>query len=252
MRRYIGLIAVLTLAANLSNAQNTAGTGERPVAVGSDEIPVYRVSRTNAAIAIDGKLDAAWQNASAVELQFPWESQTGAKQKTEVRLLWDDRYLYVFYACEDKDIVAIYTNRDDPTYRDDAVELFINPRPEQEGTYYGLEMNAGAVLYDYVAVMPRFFFKRFQMNGVQLAVHVRGTRNVRGNEDQGWNLELAIPWENFEILGQKPKAGARWRAQLNRWDGVEPDRRLSMWVNPQVENSWPHVPSRFGWLEFSD
>lgn len=59
MRRYIGLIAVLTLAANLSNAQNTAGTGERPVAVGSDEIPVYRVSRTNAAIAIDGKLDAA-------------------------------------------------------------------------------------------------------------------------------------------------------------------------------------------------
>jgi hypothetical protein len=230
---------LLSLAGLLGAQQDTA-------------IPTYPVGRATQPPAIDGELDAVWQAAPMITLQFPWENQTGAKQKTEARLLWDDRALYVFYACEDEDIVALFSNRDDPTYRDDAVEIFINPRPQQETTYYGLEMNAGAVLYDYVAVMPRLFFKRFQMNGVQLAVHVRGTRNVRGNKDQGWNLELAIPWENLEILAARPKAGDRWRAQLNRWDGVEPNRRLSMWVNPQVDNSWPHVPSRFGWLEFRD
>ncbi|MDZ7639509.1 MAG: carbohydrate-binding family 9-like protein [Bryobacterales bacterium] len=247
MRRIAWPVALFVSASILAMAQDS-----RTVAAESNAVPTYRVGRAQAPLAIDGELDTAWQKAAAITLLFPWEKQSGAKQKTEARILWDDRYLYVFYACEDEDIVALFTNRDDPTYRDDAVEIFINPRPEQEGTYYGLEMNAGAVLYDYVAVMPRFFFKRFQMNGVQLAVHVRGTRNVRGNQDQGWNLELAIPWENFEILGKKPQAGERWRAQLNRWDGVEPDRRLSMWVNPQIENSWPHVPSRFGWLEFTD
>ncbi len=216
-----------------------------------DAIPTYAVPRAGGGIVVDGELDAAWSKAPVIEFAFPWEQQTGAKQKTSARLLWDDRYLYVFYECEDEDIVALYTRRDDPTYRDDAVEIFINPRPSQETTYYGLEMNAGAVLYDYVAVMPRTFYKRFQMEGVQLAVKIRGTRNVRGDKDQGWTLELAVPLVNFETLAAMPKPGDRWRVQLNRWDGVDPDRRLSMWVNPNVESSWPHVPSRFGWLVFA-
>jgi hypothetical protein len=245
--RWLAIGLVLVAGAGAVTAQ------QNPPSSGlAQDIPTYPVAKTPQAPVIDGELDAAWNAAPAITLQFPWEHQTGAKQKTEVRLLWDDRALYVFYACEDEDIVALFTNRDDPTYRDDAVEIFVNPRPDQETAYYGLEMNAGAVLYDYVAVMPRLFFKRFQMNGVQLAVHVRGTRNVRGDKDQGWNLELAIPWENFEILGAKPKPGERWRAQLNRWDGVEPNRRLSMWVDPKINDSWPHVPSRFGWLEFRE
>jgi hypothetical protein len=33
---------------------------------------------------------------------------------------------------------------DDPTYQDDAVEIFINPDPKQEVLYYGFEMNARA------------------------------------------------------------------------------------------------------------
>ncbi len=217
-----------------------------------ETVPTYVVPKTGAKMIIDGELDAAWQQSPVVELVFPWEQQTGAKQKTTARMLWDDQNLYVFYECSDEDIVSLYTRRDDPTYRDDAVEIFINPRPSQEITYYGLEMNAGAVLYDYVAVMPRTFYKRFQLEGVQLAVKVTGTRNVRGDKDQGWTLELAIPLVNFETLAAKPNTGDRWRVQLNRWDGVEPNRRLSMWVDPKVENSWPHVPSRFGWLQFGD
>jgi len=218
-----------------------------------EQPPTYSVKRATSGISIDGEMkDDAWAVAPAITLQFPWEHQTGAKQKTEVRLLWNDDYLFALFTCRDDDVIAIYTNRDDPTYRDDAVEIFLNPRPSQETTYYGLEMNAGAVLYDYVAVMPNVFYKRFQMNGVQLAVSIRGTRNVRGNMDDGWKLEVAIPWENFETLGSRPKAGDRWRAQLNRWDGTSPDRRLSMWVDPKVKDPTPHVPSRFGWLEFAD
>jgi hypothetical protein len=222
--------------------------------VGSaQDVATYNVPRAAGPIVIDGQAgDAAWQTAPVITLLFPWESQTGPKQKTEARMLWDDDNLYVFYDCVDEDIVALFANRDDPTYRDDAVEIFINPRPEQETTYFGLELNARAVLYDYVAVPPYAFFKRFQMDGVQLAVHVKGTRNVRGNKDTGWTLELAIPFDNFDRLAKKPVAGDRWRAQLNRWDGVQPDRRLSMWVDPQIDRTSPHVPSRFGWIVFSE
>ncbi len=214
-------------------------------------LPRYEAKRAAGAIVIDGKLDdKAWQAAPALELIFPWESQTGAKQKTTARLLWDDRFLYVGFECEDRDIVAQFTERDDPTYRDDAVEIFLNPKPSQTGVYFGLEMNARAVLYDYLMYDAKYAFKRFNLQGVQLATFLRGTLNARGDEDQGWSLEVAIPWANFEELAPKPEAGTVWTMNVNRWDGVEPDRRMSNWSDPMQPRPNPHAPARFGQLVF--
>lgn len=214
-------------------------------------VPRYEVRRTTGRITVDGKLDEkSWASAPAIEFVFPWESQTGAKQKTTAKLLWDDEFLYVGYECDDADIVALRTERDDPTYLDDAVEIFINPKPSQTGIYFGLEMNAHAVLYDYLMYDSRYAFKRFNLQGVHLSSFIRGTLNVRGDEDKGWTLEVAIPWVNFEELSKRPNPGDTWTANLNRWDGVEPDRRLSMWSDPLQPRPHPHFPTRFGQLVF--
>ncbi len=216
------------------------------------EVPSYDVKRTTSRIVVDGKIDdVAWRQASTLELQFPWEAQTGAKQKTIVRLLWDDENLYVAYDCTDSDIVAHFDQRDDPTYRDDAVEIFINPDPQQQ-FYYGLEMNAKATLYDYFYAFPQLLIARLDFTGVQLATHIRGTLNQTSDKDQGWTLELAIPWKNFTELSKTlpPVAGSSWYANLNRWDGTEPNRRLSVWSDPQLPRPSPHNPKRFGRLTF--
>jgi hypothetical protein len=216
-------------------------------------VPRYEVKRASSPIAVDGKLDdKAWAAAPTIEFLFPWDSQTGAKQKTTVRLLWDDDYLYVGYDCDDADIVALRTERDDPTYLDDAVEFFVNPKPSQTTVYFGLEMNARGVLYDYLMVDSSYAFKRFNMQGVLLATFLRGTLNVRGDQDKGWSLEVAIPWVNFEELAKRPTAGTVWTANLNRWDGVEPNRRLSLWSPSGKPQPNPHAPARFGQLIFVD
>ncbi len=228
-----------------------AQPAERAVA---ERPPQYEVKRTSARLIVDGRLDeGAWRSAAAVELQFPWGEQTGAKQKTSVRLLWDAEYLYVGYACDDADVVAHFDRRDDPTYRDDAVELFVNPKPAQS-FYYGLEMNARGTLYDYFYAFPQLLLKRVDFSGVLLATHVDGTLNQTGDKDRGWTLELAIPWRNFEELGvtAAPKAGAVWTANLNRWDGVEPARRLSVWSDSATVRPSPHNPKRFGDLIFRE
>ena len=216
-------------------------------------VPRYEVARATAPNAVDGKLnDAAWSAAApAVTLQFLWDEQTGTKQRTLVRLLWDEQALYVAYDAEDADITAQYTQRDDPTYRDDALEIFINPDPRQEAVYYCFEVIARGVLYDYLNYNSRTLFKRFDATGVEMATALRGTLNDRQDTDEGWTLELAIPWANFEELSRRPPvAGAVWKANLNRWDGVEPDRRMSIWSDPQQSTAWPHVPGRFGELVF--
>lgn len=238
------LLRALPLIAALAAAQDL-----RP---GLSPVPTYDVHRASSRIVVDGDAsEAAWKAAPSLALQFPWDQQTGAKQKTTVRMLWSSEFLYLFYDCEDTDVVAHYTDHDDPTYKDDAVELFINPDPKQE-FYYGLEINARAAVYDYFYAFPRLILKRLDFQGLQLAVHVRGTANTRGDQDKGWTLELAIPWRNFTELRDRvpPAPGEIWAANLNRWDGVEPDRRLSIWSDSGLTTPHPHNPARFGKLVF--
>ena len=225
-----------------------------PVVTAQSPVPRYEVKRTGAPLTIDGTLDeAAWAAAPVAALQFLWESQTGPKQMTRARLLWDAQALYIGFDADDADITAQFLQRDDPTYRDDAVEIFINPNPQQEAVYYGFEMNARGVLYDYLNYNSRTLFKRFDATGVTIATALRGTLNEPKDIDNGWSLEIAIPWANFEELSRRPPvAGTVWKANVNRWDGVEPNRRMSIWSDPQNTTSWPHVPSRFGEILFVD
>ena len=216
-------------------------------------IPSMEVRRATGRISIDGKPNEdAWKAAQAVTFEFPWDKQRGAKQKTTARLLWDDQYLYISYECEDSDITAHFEKRDDPTYRDDAVEAFINPRPSQTEVYYGFEMNARAVMYDYVTLQSKYLLKRLNLEGMLLATNIVGTLNASGDNDKGWTLELAIPFVEFEGFAQTlpPKAGESWTINLNRWDGTEPDRRLSQWSNSLLAEPNPHNAKRFGTMTF--
>jgi hypothetical protein len=239
------LLTLLLLSPFIATGQEAERTVTTPV-------PRYEIKRAATPPVVDGKLDdAAWKNAIAVTLQFPWDAQTGAKQKTTVRLLWDDENLYASFECEDADIVAHHLNRDDPTYRDDAVELFLNPNPKFN-VYIGLEMNARATLYDYLYIFGQGLMKSLDLKGVKLATNLDGTLNLTSDTDRGWSLEVAIPLANFlELNGNKPiAAGTEWTANLNRWDGVEPNRRLSLWSDSAMARPNPHNPKRFGQLVF--
>jgi hypothetical protein len=218
-------------------------------------IPSYEVRRAPSPINVDGVLDdAAWEHASvAAELHGLWDLQTGPRQATRARLLWDDNYLYLAYDVDDIDITAQYLNRDEPVYQDDAVEIFINPRPNQTSLYFGLEMSAREVIYDYVLYADaRIFVKQYDMQGLLLETNLRGTMNVRDDSDAGWTLEVAIPWGNFDSMARRPSVGQAWKFQLNRWDGVQPNRRMSIWSDPLQTRAEPHVPARFGNLVFVD
>ncbi len=213
-------------------------------------LPRYAVGAVKEEMVVDGHLsEKAWAGAAPITLLFPWDEQTGAKQRTTVKLLRDQNYLYVGYECEDADITARHENRDDPVYRDDCVEIFIRPN-EKSDHYIGLEMNARGVLYDYFFPFPGKLEPGFNLDGVLLKTQLRGTLNQSDDKDQGWSLELAIPWQSLSKLAKHlpPAGGEQWRVQINRWDGTEPHRRLSMWCHSGLKRPHPHNPERFGRL----
>lgn len=227
----------------------TQGSGKQ---TNVSTLPSYEVATTKDKISVDGKLsEKAWARAPSLTLMFPWEVQAGLKQKTTVKLLRDSQYLYVGYECEDDDITATHEQRDDPTYLDDCVEFFIRPQVNSN-QYFGLEMNARGVLYDYLYDFPKRHDKTPDLANVQLKTTLRGTLNQGNDHDQGWTLELAIPWQSLQPLApQPPRQGDEWRVQFNRWDGTEAKgRRLSMWCSSELEKPNPHNPVRFGKLIF--
>jgi hypothetical protein len=243
MRKRIGLATVAAFL--LFGSQGVFGQAE-------SQRPRYEVRRAAAPVTIDGHVNTKeWSQASpAFEFIFPWEQQTGAKQKTRARLLWDDVNLYIAYEVEDTDIVAQFTERDAWVYRDDTVEIFLNVRPSQTVAYYAIEANVRGAMMDYFCADARFYIKKLQMEGVKLAVQIDGTLNQREDQDRGWSVELAIPWENFSDMAKVPQAGTVFTANLNRWDGVEPNRRLSVWADSRLNWPHPHAPAQFGDLVF--
>jgi hypothetical protein len=90
-----------------------------------------------------------------------------------------------------------------------------------------------------------YAIKRSNFQGVQLSTFFDGTLNVRGDKDRGRSLEVAIPWASFEELSPRPEPGTVWTATFNRWDGVEPDRRLSIGWIPWIAARACEAPSRF-------
>ena len=243
MRRRIGLATVAALL--LLGSQGALGQAE-------SQKPRYEVRRAAAPVTIDGQVNAhEWSQASpAFEFIFPWEQQTGAKQKTHARLLWDDTNLYVAYEVEDSDIVAQFTERDAWVYRDDTVELFLNVVPSQIAGSYGIEVNVRGVMMDYFCSDAKYYIKGYQTEGVKIGIQIDGTLNKRDDKDRGWTVEMAIPWKNFADMAKVPQAGTVYTANLNRWDGVEPNRRLSVWADSKLSWPHPHAPAQFGDLVF--
>jgi hypothetical protein len=119
-------IAAGLLAVSLRSIAPAAGLVVEPP---RDDVrrPIYTVLRASQPIAVDGVLDEPiWTRLAPIT--FVIHDGTGpAPMATKAKLCWDDTYLYVAFSCADRDLTSRITARDDFVWRDDAVEIFLNP-----------------------------------------------------------------------------------------------------------------------------
>jgi hypothetical protein len=88
-----------------------------------------RAVRAVESIAVDGKLDEpAWQKAEVIDNLTQREPQEGEPitEPTEIRILYDDEYLYIGVICFDSQpdrVVASEMRRDAPLQDNDYFEI---------------------------------------------------------------------------------------------------------------------------------
>ncbi|GHG74131.1 carbohydrate-binding family 9-like protein [Comamonas sp. JC664] len=212
-------------------------------------LPEYSVPRVSQPPTLDGVLDdAAWKQASPVVLRRSFDG-SAARLRTEARLVHDGTSLYVAFDVEDPDVWGTLRKRDDPIYEEEVVEVFLDANADGR-TYNELQVSPHNVIFDAYFPARRQGMDTSWDSGMKSAVKVRGTLDDPSDRDEGWTVEMQIPFDRLaEVPNIPPKPGDRWRFNLYRLE--HHDRRTveGQSFSPLFVGDFHALP-RFGWLVF--
>ena len=142
------------------------------------DIVRYTALRTAGPIKLDGQLtEPSWKAAKASPPFVDLVSGKPTLHDTRVKILWDDRYLYVGYEIEEPKVRAKFLKRDAPIWQDNDIELFI----AFDHAYYELEVNAHATLYEGLFVWQEAYEKKGFSQLPELNIQRPGVRHQKFN-----------------------------------------------------------------------
>jgi hypothetical protein len=106
----------------------------------------------------------------------------------------------------------------------------------------------------------RWGFLDWDYPGLLTAVHVQGTLNDNSDLDQGWTVEVALPWEGLKLLSDgralPPRNGDEWRMDCSRFQSFDlagnPLDRSAGWTWNRHGHYDSHIPERFTIVQFVD
>ena len=206
---------------------------------------------------MDGFLDEpAWLKAEPVgEFQFPWY-ESGEKEQTEAKIVWDDERLYFAFSCEDKHIWAERYSHNDAVSEDDCCEAFICPVPEgsERLDYINYEINCiGTWKVGYHADSRGVVHQSWhECRHLEIGRVIDGRCNDDSVVDRGWTLEFSIPFMHFDGFSASfpPKDGQVMYIALNRCGG-RTNPQYSQWAPSSSDKPNFHAPADFGKVIFS-
>jgi hypothetical protein len=180
---------------------------------------------------IDGRLDEPfWREIPA----FSLAPLGRGRQRTTVRVAATDDGILLGAWMEDEKIWATLSERDESLWTEEVLEIFFAPRGPGS-PYVELQVNPLGTIFDARFESPpgssgdrRADIERartWDLDGLEVAVHVEGSLNDGANPDEFWSVEMWIPFAGLELEGAPPQAGDRWRVNLYRFD--RPDQETT-------------------------
>lgn len=184
----------------------------------------YTIPKMVKSPVIDGKLDdEAWKQAAVWTEIYPFNKTEPDGPKTIWRMLWDDQYLYFAFNCDDTDVSAPERKRDDAVYFDDSVEMFILP-DFRFRTYWEIVIAPNGSVFDSIECknIDKWGCSLDPLQNVEGMKHaesIRGTLNKSDDIDQGYTVEIAVPFSQLPGYERSiPKAGDKLHFMLVRLD----------------------------------
>ncbi|MBF4472934.1 carbohydrate-binding family 9-like protein [Flavobacterium sp. HJJ] len=233
----------------------------------------YTASKTENSIVIDGdESDAAWNKAAWTALFTDIEGVEKPKYGTKVKMLWDDTNFYVLAKLDEPDVWANLKQRDTIIFYNNDFEVFIDPDSDTFN-YYELEINALNTAWDLFLSKPyrendNVVLNDWNIPSLKSAVKINGTLNNPNDRDEGWVLEMAIPWASYKTsyFDKNVPVDKFWRVNFSRvnWQhtvtdkGYERKKGTDGKFLPEYNWVWSpmgvinmHEPEKWGYVYFS-
>ena len=243
--------ALLALAAGMGCA---GPDGPVPVRLENvwDGKSLYICRRAKGKIDVDDKIHAdQWAHAMVINRFHVPIAKTPAREQTEMRMLWDDKCIYVHFVAYDADLFGTYTGKTDPIWSEDAVEVFFQPDLSKP-SYYEFEVNPINALLALQIPSQRWgtLAQRADWKySIRRATRSAGTVNHPADRDKYFHVVLAIPFYDLRFAGRRPpQAGEKWRfigARCNNSTNRRGGKELSACVPlPTIDfHLGPHYPT---------
>ena len=190
--------------------------------------------------------NAAWRNAQSVQINRYWSGEPApATRHAEARLLWSDKALHVRYVCHQSEplIVSDQPQIEKKTmglWDRDVCEIFIAPDPNAVERYFEIEAApTGEWLDVEIEWQPERRESDWEFESQMTT--------AAAIENDRVTIAMRIPWS--ESIPQ-PQKGKRWRVNLFRCVGKDPDRGYLAWQPTKLPKPGFHLPQVFGWLVF--
>ncbi len=177
-------------------------------------------------------------------------------QSTRVWACWDDAFFNVAFWCQDVDIRATLTERDDKVWQEEAAEFFVSVDDDLT-EYFEFQFSPRNVVRDIRVHNPNgrmegaSFDGSWDCDGLRTATHVIGSLNDSSQLDEGWGLEVAAPFDCLLGPGGRPAPGDSWRINFFRIFRA-PTEEFCAWSPTEIDPWEFHVPARFGTLIFGE
>jgi hypothetical protein len=235
----------------------------------------YVVYQSAAEINIDGKAnEPSWEYAAWTEefIDIEGEKMPKPLHKTRVKMLWDNRYLYILAELDEQHVWSYYEKHDLIVFEENDFEVFIDPDDDTHN-YFEIEINARNTIFDLFMAKPYrnggIPIITWNAPGLKTAVFVDGAINNPTDTDKNWTVEMAIPFEALRlgVSTQIPKDNQVWRINFSRvqWqteiaDGIYKRKKDAVSGRIIPEDNWVwnptglinmHFPERWGMLQFT-
>jgi hypothetical protein len=241
--------------------------------IGQNTPLTYIANKTSETITIDGEMDEeSWKKAIWSTNFIDIEGTKEPTYKTNVKMIWDESYLYFFSEIKEPHFCANLKQKYTIIFYNNDFEIFIDPDGDTHN-YYELELNAFNTVWDLFLSKPYrnngYILDGWDFKGIKTAIHINGTLNDPSDIDEGWSVEIAIPWSFTTEPGGKTKVPENdfWRINFSRvnWsfslENGKYSRKKDATGKFLHENNWVwspqgvinmHEPEHWGYVYFAN
>ncbi|HJZ83485.1 MAG TPA: carbohydrate-binding family 9-like protein [Pyrinomonadaceae bacterium] len=194
-----------------------------------------------------GNLDhPEWHKAQQLTIDRYWSGAAApVLRQAKARILWSDRALHIRFDCNQGEPLII-SNKPQVEKKTmglwdrDVCEIFIAPDPSTVERYFEFE---AAPTGEWLDVAIHWSAEKRESDWdfnsqMSAAARVQKDRVV---------ILMRIPWNHWI---HQPQKGERWRVNLFRCVGKDPDRGYLAWQPTRTPQPGFHLPQVFGWLSF--